>query len=58
MPQNSFCLGEDGAVIFGPLSQSFGEEFDFIHVVKTDSVEFFRGNLVVKKDESMAPGVI
>jgi len=37
-------------VIFGPLSQFFGEEFDFIEVVKTDLLEFVRSDLVVKMD--------
>jgi len=32
---------------FDPLSQFFGEEFDLIEVVKTDLMEFIRGDLVV-----------
>lgn len=50
MPAPSFCLRGTRGMLFDPLSQFFGEESDFIEVVKTDLMEFIRGNLVVKMD--------
>ena len=51
VPGNAYAPHSVGGVLtvwfFDPSTQFFGEEFDFIEVVKTDLMEFIRGDLVV-----------
>ena len=40
-------------MFFRPLQQFLGEELDFIDVVKTDFMEFFRAYLMVKVNHTV-----